>query len=816
MKRYTAWLLALYLAIAAVIMPASASVQQPITDQTVSGSAVPVSYLPEYANYGNVVGCLNADGSKTVYIFADTVAAWAVEEVTGLPLPSADTTAVMQPQSESANRSLLQDATVYADRPSTNYGTQTTLYVGKHPTYGYARSYIKFDLSSLGGVSHKNVLSAHLHWKRSTYTANAAIEAYLVTDDWSESTITWNNRPDYYNGERMGATNISTSTNKGVSQEMYITKAVMAWLQGMANYGLMLKEKEDNYQNAVYSRNTTVTANQPYLTITYTDETAPKAQGVLDGATYNIINRRTGKCLTYDSYATEANVYLAAGSVDLMSRQQWKITPVNDTQNRFYITPGVRTDLCLAVPYRNVETKAYLETAANSVLRTWQLERSWNGSYSLRSVFSKGICLKTDEAGEDVFLHGYQCDLDFSDEWTLVPTEKGNAGFFDFDENATNIDTTYGVEVMKSKISLGNFLGRHFTNANASLGFNWLQNSDFFFFTGHGAPGELLFYAPKVNGLEQISKLTVNGSVNSLTSLSPNALARQRLTILSSCESGKDAAENEENTSGVNDNMTGRLYWLGSHNVISYYHETLTDGQYRGADIIWNSAFMTQLLLGDSLGEAKQRADWYLYNDLNWENTYQIYPFGNLNERHELGDDSYRPFYDVALQQGDEARQYNTTLQLTFTTDYENGLNAKRAVTRLNGSRIGKRFTLPSDSDYRISDVYVDENKGVYWYYTGTDVLHSYKPYTDNLELGEAVVNPTAAATVARSFLTACGYDITGYTITTSNSYSKNYTIQFEREGYDNQSFVFHMQADVSGQVYIKDFVIYHKSHYQD
>ncbi|MBR3844348.1 MAG: hypothetical protein IKM39_02445, partial [Clostridia bacterium] len=133
------------------------------------------------------------------------------------------------------------------------------------------------------------------------------------------------------------------------------------------------------------------------------------------------------------------------------------------------------------------------------------------------------------------------------------------------------------------------------------------------------------------------------------------------------------------------------------------------------------------------------------------------------------------------------------------------------------GYPMDKIFSLPIDAVNDIAsfgyssnfDVYMDSYGGVYWFYEGTNILHSYEPFTENIKLGETIVNQEDALSLAYDFVDIVGYDVSDYSIRTSNQYSKNYTIQFYLEDDATEKLVFHMQSDDQGYVYINSFTAY-------
>jgi Carbohydrate binding domain/Cellulase (glycosyl hydrolase family 5) len=81
------------------------------------------------------------------------------------------------------------DSYVYSSYPSTNYGTSTVLRSKGSPAVA---SYMKFDLRSLAA---KTITSAKLRMKVTNTSADKHAVRFASDTSWSESAITWNNRP---------------------------------------------------------------------------------------------------------------------------------------------------------------------------------------------------------------------------------------------------------------------------------------------------------------------------------------------------------------------------------------------------------------------------------------------------------------------------------------------------------------------------------------------------------------------------------------------------------------------------------------------
>ncbi len=780
----------------------------------------PIAYTHDFDGYSNVVGVLNSDGTKTAYLFASTEQVEQVDSVTGLVSTQEERLQRNDvAQSRGIYRPTIVEAPVYSKYENNNYGTEASMIIGTTTAYGVGRVYMKFDVSSLDsvGIAYTDILSACLYFTESTTIPNgtkSVIQAYLVSGEWEPSTVTWDNRPDYYGLEMMGCANVGYGKGAEpplVNNELYITKAVMAWMQGLDNNGILLKEKDDEYDNRFFTSDWALANKRPYVTVTYSESSAyTVGQGIVNNASYFIVNKRTGKFLTAHNSATGTQITQQEFRDDCLSTQQWKFTQTSTTTNDYKITLGT-TWRCLKNSAAASGSNVLLGTTAVTSAQTWKVFRNWNGTYHFQSKLSPYCSIKENNGFSYIIQSLYSCDFIHSDEWTLIPVTKGIASFFDF--NILNgldlmLNTTYGTSTMKeqSQRIAGFSSYEGLTNATASEGYSALVNSDLFYFSGHGLPGMLNFY--NSSGISQgdivVSDALVDDEDNDIL-LSENSLAQLQLAVLSSCETGKDS------TSPSNTNMAGRLYQLGAHNVVSHFQSIESD--FASA---WDSTFMTGILLGRSLKSAKLRADNHLYDDfymdLQGVNIYQ--PHGEVNERHDLGDESYVPGFSIDREKEKRYYSYQYFPQLTFSRSIQD--DTEDVFSKYDEDNpIEQKFTLPKDAIGDLApchgnefDVYMDEFGGIYWYYTNTNVLHMYEPYTEKLDLGDWIVDTDEALELAYEFLEETGYinDIDECLVKTSNQYSKNFTIEFYRTD-TNRKYIFHMQSD--GLVHITSFSAY-------
>jgi hypothetical protein len=88
------------------------------------------------------------------------------------------------------------DTYVWDNNPSSNYGTQSTLFV-KDGSSGWDRvSYIRFPVSSLDGAASSVTLKLKVMVVGGEGAGDRPIEVrQLANDSWSETGTTWNNRP---------------------------------------------------------------------------------------------------------------------------------------------------------------------------------------------------------------------------------------------------------------------------------------------------------------------------------------------------------------------------------------------------------------------------------------------------------------------------------------------------------------------------------------------------------------------------------------------------------------------------------------------
>ena len=96
-------------------------------------------------------------------------------------------------QSQTLTFRPVADSKVWDQTPTTNYGTDTTLRVRSESGNSY-RTYLRFDLSSLGGAS---VQSAKLRLYCTDESPDGGRLRFVPDNRWSETGLTWSNQPSF-------------------------------------------------------------------------------------------------------------------------------------------------------------------------------------------------------------------------------------------------------------------------------------------------------------------------------------------------------------------------------------------------------------------------------------------------------------------------------------------------------------------------------------------------------------------------------------------------------------------------------------------
>lgn len=697
----------------------------------------------------------------------------------------ADSTLTLNAAVTISSSSNITSASVYSLYSTTNYGSETFNRIGYNASSrGIAHTYVRFNLSALSNIRYDNITSACYRFSEgSSEAVTAVMEAYFVENSWSESSITWYNKPDYYGEEVLAKANINYEVN-GSSYDLYITKAVQGWLQGLDNYGLLLKEKGDYQWQSFFSEEFSSTSFAPSLVVTYVDEDEPtQAPGVESGATYYLLNKKSGKYLA--AAGTTSGSSVTENDSAATARKVWTVTSLGD--NYYTLT---NNDLSLTAYSTSIGAAIKVQTTSSSSnLQKWKIIRNWDGSYQVvnKTTVASGRCLSGGSStnGTATSLQVHTVDLDGADDWTLVPTVKGNAGFIwissSFDEEHEQPYEAATLQSYSNMMFFSNNMGYTSTKIpDIATGgaLAYLKSQSIYYCLSHGRNSNQWY----TNGY------LVPASIIAETE---NAFCHSQLVIYQGCSVGANTIDDTAN-------MTGLTYKRGSHNIISHPVSIAY-----GENNTWSQALFVGLSVGYTLGEAKEYADDNQYDQST------LSEYGNMNVRHDLGDNSY--CFDLPA--------YSTTSTSSISTmptvslkDASKGIFVDEENTLLAKNEFLYSVTdTDTVTDTTAYNVYKDTSGNAYIIQTSTNVLETYLPNTERLELGDTIVDSQAAIQQAEAFLASTGYDVTGFTMTHSNEFSKKFKITYQYQIGDvdtTEKLTLTFKAEENGTVHLTRFSI--------
>ena len=208
-------------------------------------------------------------------------------------------------------------AYIYADRvsfissgnPDANYGTWTDVYFGNQPGgYGAMRPFFHFPVEQLPFGSTITSSYFKLYLKSVEDTQSRQYNAYVLGSSWSESTITWNNRPPR-NGTVAWNAYMSDVIGWHSTEATNLTRD---WYNNPGgNHGVELEGEEGaNVHTRVYSANRSL--NAPYLEVVYTTNASPPDAGITTISPYVNVGG-TNWTSSHFNIAWEATDYSGTG-----------------------------------------------------------------------------------------------------------------------------------------------------------------------------------------------------------------------------------------------------------------------------------------------------------------------------------------------------------------------------------------------------------------------------------------------------------------------------------------------------------------------
>ena len=214
------------------------------------------------------------------------------------------------------------DVTVYQDTPTTNYyggylmvGTDGI--TNSSQAYGaYGRTLVKFDLSSLAGVTINSAyLRMHCFWTDISYGA-FTVSIHKGTSNYTPSTVTWNTQPSWGSAiatQYLTATGVTDSDDFAASVQASLASGYISLCLNDDGYDT---PKNIAYVQGVYDG----TAVQLIIDYTLSSDTTAHGLATVCGASDN------GTSVRGSSATSSANDYIisAGGST---------ITPTTITQS---------------------------------------------------------------------------------------------------------------------------------------------------------------------------------------------------------------------------------------------------------------------------------------------------------------------------------------------------------------------------------------------------------------------------------------------------------------------------------------------------
>lgn len=228
----------------------------------------------------------------------------------------------------------VQDTYIFPNDTNVDRNSQDILKVGVERVNNndiVNRALLKFDLPEIGTGS--SVVSASLNlfrypgledWDFYNYV-NQYLTIHQVTVDWSENTANWSTMNDKYNNRIINWIYGSRSVNgyEISSEGCDITELVKKWYADTPNYGLMIKDINETYQNslvpAFFSKDNAVVGNdspKPYLEIVYKNFNGLEnymeySSNDFDGGTSNVNIYNGNITLDFNLLGTESDKFPA-------------------------------------------------------------------------------------------------------------------------------------------------------------------------------------------------------------------------------------------------------------------------------------------------------------------------------------------------------------------------------------------------------------------------------------------------------------------------------------------------------------------------
>jgi hypothetical protein len=162
----------------------------------------------------------------------------------GIGLAHADQTFTFRP---------LEDAWVNEANPTAGYGNAT--YMSVKDRSGLAEAYLRFSQADLNSLSGKPITSGSLflYQYQGTNSPGDVINVHSITSDWTESTVSWSNRPAYEAVPVSSLAVAGDADTTGWREWTGLGNTVASWA-GNPHFGLALENNADLKNEELYAR----------------------------------------------------------------------------------------------------------------------------------------------------------------------------------------------------------------------------------------------------------------------------------------------------------------------------------------------------------------------------------------------------------------------------------------------------------------------------------------------------------------------------------------------------------------------------------
>ncbi len=230
-----------------------------------------------------------------------------------LEAPEREFPVVIDPDVQtSLDSSQVHDTFVSSLDPNENTYLFSKLKVGYGESSGINRIYIKFpNLPALGAGDMVIHASLNIARRNSNSSNDLRLDVHRVTEDWTSSTLVWNNRAAY---DAAKVESISYSVLPGSYNTWDITGLVKQWYDGTPNYGCVIKAYDETWGYMEYH---SVDAQYYYSSHPYASIVYVNATGLEDTWTYH--SQSVGRAGTVSVNDYNGNLVLTHSDVSIAS-----------------------------------------------------------------------------------------------------------------------------------------------------------------------------------------------------------------------------------------------------------------------------------------------------------------------------------------------------------------------------------------------------------------------------------------------------------------------------------------------------------------